>query len=198
MAKRKEILATVVGLLVLAPILRAEMMPVFPLTIESRAPRHLSVPADAPSADLYSPFGGPTGADWHSLPAGLAPETDNEAELTYETEPVWVLSDGQNSFSLCLYALIGLGLCRSAPLVKKLSLGPIPDWYHNGGPFQMGHRYAIGPDLCAAPVYCFVQPDHPVRECRPQYARGTIASPLRESQFTFPLRAPRGPPFGSC
>ena len=41
------------------------------------------------------------------------------------------------SLSLCLSALLGLGLCSFAHCVKKSSFGFILEWYRNGGPFQI-------------------------------------------------------------
>jgi hypothetical protein len=106
-----------------------------------------------------------------------------------------VLKDEQDSLGLCLYALLGLGLCKSAPLVRKVSLGAIPSWYHDGGPCQIGHSFAISPD-CLSPVsvYCFVQPDRRDENPSPRYRRRGTVSLWRESQFTLSVLASRGPP----
>ncbi len=140
-------------------------------------------------------------ADWpdvavlDSLPGVPLPET--AAAEAREAKPVQVLADRQSSLSLCLYVLMGIGLCKTVPSVRKLSLGCIPDWYHDGGPSQVGHSQAIGPNLCPAPVICFIQPDNTAEDLLPEFYRGTTASLVRESLFTPNLLASRGPPLHS-
>jgi hypothetical protein len=123
------------------------------------------------------------------------PQRGSEGGLVGETPPVTILSDSQGSLTLCLYGLLGFGAFRSLSCAKKMSLGFLPDWYHSDAPAQIGHSYVISPDcLCAAPVYCFIQPDDPARDCHPQYFGGVIASLWRQSQFTPTTLASRGPP----
>ncbi len=110
-------------------------------------------------------------------------------------QPVLVLSDRQNSFNLCLYALVGLGLCKSAPWVKKIRFGMIPAWYCDAGPFQVGHSHVIPPDcLISAPACCFVPPRCGPEPPLPRYRREAIVSLWRKSQFTPTILASRGPP----
>lgn len=133
--------------------------------------------------------------EFGSLPAGSLPQRGSEGGPAGETPPVTVLSDSQGSLTLCLYGLLGFGAFRSLSCVKKLSFGFVPDWYHSDAPSQIGHSYAIAPDcLCAAPVYCFIQPDGTARDCQPQYLGGMITSLWRQSQFTPLALTSRGPP----
>lgn len=105
-----------------------------------------------------------------------------------------ILSDRQNSFHLCLYALLGLGLCKSGPGVRRFSFGMIPEWYHAGGAFQFEHSLAIPPDgLRGAPVHCLIQPDGPVRDPTPQYRYDAIVLLWRSSQFAPAVLASRAP-----
>lgn len=107
-----------------------------------------------------------------------------------------IVSDGQDSLHLCLYALLSLGLCKAAPWARKVSFGVAPHWYHDGGPFQIGHRFAISPDcVCHAPVYCFIQPVGTAEDLLPQYHRGIIAPLPGKPQFTPAVLGARGPPF---
>jgi hypothetical protein len=134
-------------------------------------------------------------ADWGSLPVGFPAQLNPEAGQAGATKPAQILTDRQNSLTLCLYALLGLGLCRSAPLVRKFHFSCIPDWYHSGGPSQIGHSFAISPDcLTSTPVVCFVQPAGETEDVAPQYLSGAIAALLRKSQFTPTTLASRGPP----
>ncbi len=70
-----------------------------------------------------------------------------------DVPPIQVCTDsGQSSFSLCLSALVGLGLYRSAHSLKWLSLGLIPQSYHNAGPFQIGPIKVSLSQICPAQV----------------------------------------------
>lgn len=148
-------------------------------------------------ADLVGEFALPSAIDFDWQAAGLAPLP--QPEPAGDEPPVVVLTDGHDSMTLCLYALMGLGLCKSAPWVRKFSFGVVPQWYHDGGPQQIGHSLAVSPDCyCPAPV-CFVQPeplsDH---DLTPQYAWGTVMSLWRHSQATPATLAGRAPPAWSC
>jgi hypothetical protein len=132
--------------------------------------------------------------DLGCVSAGLLAEVQTDAGDASESQPVCILSDGQDSLVLCLYALLSLGLCKSAPWVKKLSFGVVPGWYHDGGPFQIGHSYAASSDCLNSALVCFVQPDGVVRDRLPQYRRETMISLWRKSQFTPLVLASRGPP----
>ncbi len=129
------------------------------------------------------------------LPASIEfwPEPDADHEPADGPLPEG-LTEGHSSLDLCLYALIGLGLCRSAPRMRKLSLGGVPEWYHTGGPFQIGHSAAIAPDcLCSAQI-CFVQPGSGAQDPTPEYRGQTLICLWREAQFLPTILASRGPP----
>ncbi len=131
-------------------------------------------------------------------PGSLSIVTDEAAEEADAAQAAQITSDNQNSLHLCVYALLSMGLCRSAPYVKKFSLGIVPQWYHDGGPFQIGHSQAISPDcLDSAPVYCFIQPDVAANNPMPKYRLGSVVSLWRTSQFTPTTLASRGPPYMS-
>ena len=128
-------------------------------------------------------------------PVDLSPQGGEEVGELLLTQNAQILTDGQSSLSLCLSALIGLGLCSSAHCLKKLSFGFIPEWYHNGGPYQIGHSFAVNPDsLCPAPAYCFIQPVPIAEDLMPKYRSGAVLSLWRMSQYTPDVIAPRGPP----
>jgi hypothetical protein len=189
-------IAVLVACLVVTATVHADMMSVSVLDTVCRQASPVDARTDLQQANSPSPSFGCAGAFALSFGSvDFLPEASADVTQTCETQPLQVLAGGPGSLNLCLYALLGLGLCRSAPLVKKLHLGCIPDWYHSDGPFQIGHSFAISPDcLCSAPVYCFIQPDGTVEDCLPQYYRGTIASLARKSQFAPTGLASRGPP----
>jgi hypothetical protein len=128
---------------------------------------------------------------------GLVSEPQVDVKHTYQTQPIQVLTDHHKSITLCLYALLGLGLCKSSTWVRKLSFGIIPEWYHNGGPYQIGHSLAISPDCLCSALVCLIQPDCTAEDLSLQYHIGTIASLLRKSQSTPTSLAARGPPINS-
>jgi len=184
------------GALALGATVRADLTPVAPLDAGGRQSPWVCTSTDLPCAASGGPFADFVGiVDLYSWSTGFLPHFPAPAGLPSETKPAQILTDRQNSLSLCLYALLGLGLCRSAPLVKKFHLGCIPDWYHSGGPSQIGHSFAISPDcLPPAPVFCFLLPAREVEDTSPQYVSGVIPALLKESQFILTTLTSRGPP----
>jgi len=145
--------------------------------------------------NLSSPSNFPSVADLDLWSVEFLSEANADVSQTSEMQHPLSLTSGPGSLNLCLSALIGLGLCSSAHWVKRLSFGFVPEWYHHGGPFQIGHSYVVTPEsLCPAPVCCFIQPVCTVEDLQPEYYWGTIASLLRNSQFTRSILAPRAPP----
>jgi len=190
---RKHVVA-VFAVLVVAGLVRADMVPLS--TLDTAGQTSVS---DCGRADLrHSRAPGlffPSHADsdfWSvEFPAG---QNVHVGQTSQAPQPQ-ILVDNTSSLSLCLYALMGLGLCSSAHWVKKHSLGFIPEWYHNGGPFQIGHSLAVTPDnLSITPARCFVQPVIVAEDLIPIYRSMTVRSLWRESQFTPAVIASRGPP----
>lgn len=142
--------------------------------------------------DMSIDWPGIAGLDF--LPAACWPEAKTEAAEAQQAKAPQVLADSQSSLTLCLYVLMGVGLCRAVPSVRKLSLDCIPDWYHDGGPVQVGHSQAIGPDLCLTPLVSFIQPESTAEDLAPKYDWGTIVFLVRKSLFPPNLLASPGPP----
>lgn len=134
-------------------------------------------------------------ANLDSYARGLLAEGQGQVEPPEEGPRLHVLAEQQNSASLCLYALLGLGLCKAAPCVKKWSWGGLPEWYHEGGPFQIGHSVAVAPDcLCPTLVCHFLPPPDLGMERASNYEWG-LARLWPKSQYLPTVCAPRGPPF---
>ena len=195
MSHRRKLLAAVIGVMVITSDVYADMTPVSRMNTGRRRTSHVFDRTGLQYTNLSGTSNclNVTGLNIWSVT--LLPEAKADVSRTSEMQQPQILTDGTGSFSLCLYALIGLGLCRTAPWVKKLSFGFVPEWYHNGGPFQIGHSYAVTPEsLCPVPVYCFIQPVCMEEDSVPQYRLGTITSLWRKSQFTPSVLVPRGPP----
>jgi hypothetical protein len=142
--------------------------------------------------ELQRVLGLPSAIDFDWQAAGLAPLL--QPEPAAEGSAVVVLSDHHDSLTLCLYALMGLGLCKSAPWVRRFSLGVIAGWYHGDAPQQIGHSHAVGPDAYCHARVCFVQPDVMPQRLMPIYDHGTIPSLARTSQLISGVLACRAPP----
>jgi hypothetical protein len=134
-------------------------------------------------------------SDLDSWSVEFLQHANTDVEQTTDIQHLQSFSNGPGSLNLCVSALIGLGLCSSTHFVKKLSFSFVPEWYHNGGPFQIGHSYAISPEsLCPVPVYCFNQPVYITEDSFIKHRWRTIVSIWRKSQFTPAVIASRGPP----
>ncbi|MCP4609780.1 MAG: hypothetical protein GY845_13820 [Planctomycetes bacterium] len=152
---------------------------------------------EIPCSNFSNPYNFPNVADLDSWSAGFS-NTDITQSSEAEAQYLQSFTNGPGSLNLCLSALIGLGLCSSAHFVKKLSFSFVPEWYHNGGPFQIGHSHAVTPEsLCSSPVYCFVQPVCTVEDSFTQFSLRIVVSIWRKSQFTPAVIASRGPPLTS-
>lgn len=172
----------------------ADMVPCRPDVGNGQLPQ-AGITSDSQNINFTNPFSSAGITDLSSLSVEVLPKASADAGPTGQSQALQVFAKEPRSLDLCLYALLGLGLCKSASSVKKLSFGHIPEWYHTAGPYQIGHTFAISPDcLTSAPVICFIQPDGEVENVTPQYSSGVIAVLLRKSQFTPTSLASRGPP----
>jgi hypothetical protein len=149
-------------------------------------------------SNVSNPFIFSNAVELDPLSVKSLPRTNIEVEKTTEVQHLQRFTSGPGSLNLCLSALLGLGLFSSTHLVKKLSFGFIPEWYHNGGPAQIGHSYALAPDsLCPAPIFCFIQPICTAEDSLIQHRQRTVMSIWRKSQFTPDVLTSRGPPSNS-
>jgi len=192
---RRKLLITVgLGLLVTTGVY-ADMTPVSRMDAKCVQSSNACRLAELQYTDLSSSSNPPSVAKIDLWSVEFLPEAKDDDSQSAEIQHLQILTNGPGSLNLCLSALIGLGLCSSAHWVKRISFGFVPEWYHNGGPFQIGHSYAVTPEsLCPVPVCCFIQPVCTVEDSLPQYHLGTVASLWRKSQLTPTVLAPRGPP----
>lgn len=190
---RRVIIWAVAAVLVVAATGYADMKPVCSPRAEVQAARLCDQPDPLCPAHLTS-FGR-VGMPYGVPRSGVYPaEARPDVARTDQAQPLHIFRHEQGSLGFCLYALLGLGLLKSAPCVKRLSVGVVPGWYHDGGPFQVGHSLVISPDcLCSAPA-CFVQPDKATDDPSPKYCHEMIVSLWRRSQSTPTALASRGPP----
>jgi len=190
---RKHI-AAITAVLIVAGVVYADMVPVSQLDAGG-GPSVRNYGGTLPRNAVVPRLFFPTLADSDLWSVEFSGRANVDVEQTSRARPVRVLTDSTSSLSLCLYAMMGLGLCSSVNWIKKHSLGFIPEWYHNGGPFQIGHSLAVTPDnLSITPAPCFIQPAFVAEDLIPIYRSTTVISLWREAQFTPALIESRGPP----
>ena len=195
----RRIITAIVGVLVVSAVVYADMTPVSQSDAKRVQSSNACSLAELQYTNLSSPYNPPSVTELDLWSVEFLPEANADVSQTSEIQHLQILTNGPGSFNLCLSALIGLGLCSSTHWVKRLSFGFVPEWYHNGGPFQIGHSYAVTPEsLCPAPAFCFIQPTCTAEDISPEYYKGTIAPLLRKSLFTPNVLDPRGPPLRSC
>ncbi len=191
----RRIITAIIGVFVATVSVYADMTPVSQSDAKCVQSSNACRLAELQYTNLSSPSNFPSVADLDSWSVEFSPEPNADVSQTAEIQHLLILTNGQGSLNLCLSALISLGLCSSAHWVKRLSFGFVPEWYYNGGPFQIGHSYAVTPEsLCPAPAYCFIQPAYTVEDSLPQYRLRTVVSLWRKSQFTPDVLESRGPP----
>jgi len=181
--------------LVFATSVHADMMPVSQEDAVSRQSPPCSNRPNLQSENLSATPDFAAIADLDLWSVELLPKVDSQIGQTPETQQLRSLTDGPDSLKLCLSALISLGLCCSGQWVKRLSLGFVPEWYHEGGPLQVGHSFAVTPEtLYPTQACCFIQPFCTEDNHLPRYCLKTLISLWRKSQFTPNVLASRGPP----
>ncbi len=192
---RKHTLGFAFALLV-AGAACADMMPPSERNGERKPPRHVCDRTKFQNTDFFGLYDNCVAVDLDSGPVQFLPQPGvDDVGQTSQTPYAIELKGRPDSFSLCLYALMSLGLCSAPHWVRRLPLGFTPEWYHEGGPLQIGRSHAATPEsLYYLQVYFLVPPDDQAEHLIPQYRLRTILSLWRKSQFTPTVLAPRGPP----
>ncbi len=104
------------------------------------------------------------------------------------------LTESSGSLGICIYTILGLGLLRYAPQMRKFSFAFVPEWYSTTGPFQIGHKHAIAPHCLPTTPSAIIRPQKAGNDALPKYIRNMLAPIVRESVFTPTVLHPRGPP----
>lgn len=137
------------------------------------------------AATTIDAFSTASSADHLSLSPGLP-------EHMFGDEPLMI--DGPpSSFKLVISGLLAIGAWHGVRSGREIATDglPLPEWYHDGGPIQIGHATPFDFDFGSMPACCFEQP---VEES-PRFHRNQRRSLQRPSaQCTLTISAPRGPP----
>ncbi len=127
------------------------------------------------------------------LPGLTQPAYAGAADAPASAGTLHELPPAPSSLSLGLTALAGLGLYQAGRSVRKLHLSNLPEWYHTGGPAQVGHATPLDLDIdtSALPLCVHATPT----PCRPHLIRFVDEAVLPKPFECIPLAvAPRGPP----
>ncbi len=189
---RRKIITAVLAALMAGAVAQADMMP--PGAGGRRLPGLLPAP-DGIGGSVSNRLARPALGDLDSWSRGMLSDAPTEAEGAAPIRPLYVLADREMGVSLCLYALLGLGLYKSIPGARRFALDSLPQWYYDGGPHQIGSSLVFSPAcLTPAPVYGFLQPEGATEAPTPPYRREVTIALWRRSQFPPAVDAPRGPP----
>lgn len=99
------------------------------------------------------------------------------------------LPAGPGGATLFLMGVGCLGAVKLGKSARGLHLQSLPDWYHTGGPLQIGGAAAFD---YHTPVFCTLSKPASVQKFN-HHPRRDIPS-RRENQFFLAVEAPRGPP----
>ena len=107
--RRKQNLGLIVALLV-AGAARADMVPVFKLDGEQEPLRHVCGRMEVQHANLSGPYDSPIIVDFDFGTVQFLPKAGADVRQSSQVPYAIELTGRPDSCSLCLYALIGLGL----------------------------------------------------------------------------------------
>lgn len=114
---------------------------------------------------------------------------------THADEPVFrEIRRNPSSLSLYLSVLIGVGGWHFVRSARHFNLAAAPEWYHTGGPVQVGHVTPLDLSFGTPPLCLF---ERPVAHQSLTYRIRLGEGPRLEPQTCLLLTAPRGPPLSA-
>ncbi|HSW01760.1 MAG TPA: hypothetical protein VLI39_16445 [Sedimentisphaerales bacterium] len=195
--KLGRIILVATGLLMPAGVARADMMPLDALhgTVVwaySDSIEEVEEPTEPTNpANLYS-F--PSIFDW-DLHGVFRPVIRIDVSEPPESPQVLILGEKEGSFTLCLYAIMSLGLIDPVPWTRKWVVRTLPRWYWNGCPGVYRPCLAISVMLRhPEPTAHWDPPPEQPQDAQTCRQPETTVPLWRKSQFTLPVLAARGPP----
>ena len=177
---------------------RADLSPVGALPPSSHSPAASCVPsADELSSGKTVDTGRPN-ADavdfyWPSSPltaAPPAPAGSTPAGAVRELPPL------PGSAQLFLSAMLSMGAWQAFRSTRNWHWAALPDWYHSGGPIQIGHAVPFDLNFNAPPLCAFDSAGEQGGGDResPPWRAHRDDRPRCRAQATLLQAAPRGPP----
>lgn len=198
--KLGRIILVATGLLMPAGIARADMMPLDALhgTVvwarsdsieEVEEPTEPTEPANPANLSSF-----PSLFDW-DLRGVFRPVIRIDVSEPPQSQPVHLLAEKEGSLTLCLYAMMSLGLIDSVPWTRKWMVRTLPRWYWHGCTGVYRPCLAISVMLRhPEPTAHWDPPSDPTQDEQTCLQPETTVPLWRKSQFTLPVLAARGPP----
>lgn len=160
---------------------------------------HLSLPSNAGFSDLNISVQatGIQQPDWgvdpFATPLVGGSIVGDEQESPAATRVIRELPGLPSSSELFLSAMLGMGAWQLVRSTKHLHLASVPEWYHHGGPTQIGH--AVPCDLQFAPaVLCVFDRPAVGVTLRPERTWADYVPIKSDQPFLRSSVALRGPP----
>jgi len=176
----------VVGAITAGALGDVSSVPLGPCELTTQSPAeagHSQVAAtveDSEQAIAGGLLDGPVAAG--SLPA---PSPDRPMRAVIQTPS----RSGSASLLLCAFgSMCAWRVTRSA---RKFHLGAMPEWYHTGGPTQIGQATPVDLDFSALPVQHF---DQPAEQSPPPWRLEYVTESRCRPQWHPVIGAPRAPP----
>ncbi|NQU75634.1 MAG: hypothetical protein HQ546_04865 [Planctomycetes bacterium] len=124
------------------------------------------------------------------VPVGNSAFSDPPTHARVEIE----LSDTPSSAMFFLWALGTFGVSRLGRSAKYLYQGQLPEWFHTGGPSQIGHATVFEMNFVHLPAFCSCCVDEPMKTAA-RWRLQVSQYILSYQQFHIVLAAaPRSPP----
>lgn len=128
-----------------------------------------------------------------AMPVTPALHLDSEVAKTPQSV-VRELPPSPGSAGLFLSGILSLGAWQLVRSSRHFHIATLPEWYHPGGPHQIGHTAAFDLGFSALPLFGVQAPDQGLdREPSRRCAWREAASP-RDPQCAWAFAAPRAPP----
>lgn len=192
---RRRLISAIISVMLLTGFVHADMVPVFNMGVERQEALFVCDQSEIQPTTLSGLYDNPILGDFDVRAIQLQPEIGVDIGQSAKVPHAIELSGGPSSIHLCLYALMSLGLCSAPHWIKRLSLGHLPEWYHDNGPFQIGHSYAATPESLYTLQTCYLDPPiNTAKDSLQRYRQRTVVPRWRKSQFDLGVIASRGPP----
>jgi hypothetical protein len=195
MFRWRKLISIISGVLLFTAIVHADMVPIFKPDTELQTSACDLYQTKEKQTDLSYMNDSPLAVSFNLVSIQFPLNTVSNIEQVATVPHSIDLTNEQGSVSLCLYTMLGLGLCNAPHWFKRLYFIRVPECYRNGGPFQIDHSLTVSSkSLCSAKVCCFIQSVRAAEHLLMQYHFRVVVFSWWKSQFTSVVLAPRGPP----
>jgi hypothetical protein len=145
---------------------------------------------------LDSSLAGLTTNNWNSGQASSALDLAGPGVAENQLRELPSLPSSATLFLSAMLSISGWHVLRSA---RHWHFGAVPEWYHTGGPLQVGHAVPLDLEFNALPLCCLELVDSDVGGQRPFLHRlwREFRARCDAQRLSLTVAAPRGPPFVS-